>query len=55
MLHYPEYLGFILSGPGVLIYGGATHNFIDAAWVSKRGISTEKFGGFTIEVAGNLP
>ena len=39
----------------VLIDGGATHNFIDAAWVAKRGIPTEKFEGFTIEVEGNLP
>ena len=36
---------------GVLIDGGATHNFIDSAWVAKRGIPTEKFEGFTIAVA----
>ena len=40
---------------GVFIYGGATHNFIDAAWVFKQGIPTEKFEGFTIAVEGNLP
>ena len=38
---------------GVLIDGGATHNFIDAAWVAKRGIPTEKFEGFIVAVAGN--
>ena len=38
---------------GALIDGGETHNFIDAAWVAKRGISTEKFEGFTVVVAGN--
>ena len=38
---------------GVLIDGGATHNFIDAAWVAKRGIPTEKFEGFTVAVAEN--
>ena len=25
---------------GVLIDGGTTHNFIDAAWVARRGIQT---------------
>ena len=38
---------------GVLIDGGATHNFIDSAWVAKRGIQTEKFEGFIVAVAGN--
>ena len=38
---------------GVLIDGGATHNFIDSAWVAKRGIQTEKFEGFTVAVARN--
>ena len=28
---------------GVLIDGGVTHNFINVAWVAKRGIPTEKF------------
>ena len=38
---------------GVLIDWEATHNFIDAAWVAKRGIPTEKFEGFTVAVAKN--
>ena len=38
---------------GVLIDGRATHNFINSAWVAKRGIQTEKFEGFTIAVAEN--
>ena len=38
---------------GVLIDGGATHNFIDATWVAKWGIQTEKFEGFTVVLAGN--
>ena len=37
----------------VLIDGGATHNFIDAAWVAKWGIHTEKFEGFIVAVADN--
>ena len=37
----------------MLIDGGETHNFIDAAWVAKRGIPTEKFEGFTVAVVGN--
>ena len=36
-----------------MIDGGATHNFINAAWVAKRRFPTEKFEGFTIAVAGN--
>ena len=38
---------------GVLIDGGATHNFIDAAWVANRGIPTEKFERLTVAIAGN--
>ena len=38
---------------GVLIDGGATHNFIDVAWVTRCGIPTEEFEGFTVAVAGN--
>ena len=38
---------------GVLIDGGETRNFIDAAWVVKRGIPTKKFDGFTVAVAKN--
>ena len=41
-------------GVGVLIDGRATHNFIDAAWVAKRSIPTEKFEGFTMAVAKNF-
>ena len=37
----------------MLIDGGETHNFINSAWVAKRGIQTEKFEGFTVAVAGN--
>ena len=36
-----------------MIDGGAIHNFIDATWVAKRGIATEKFEGFTVAIAGN--
>ena len=36
-----------------MIDGGATHNFINSTWVSKRGIQIEKFKGFTVAVAGN--
>ena len=35
---------------GVLVDGGATHNFIDATWVAKWGILTENFEGFTVAV-----
>ena len=37
----------------MLIDGGATHNFIDVAWVAKQGILIEKFEGFTVAVARN--
>ena len=33
---------------GVLIDGGASHNFIDASWVKKRDIQTESFDGFSV-------
>jgi hypothetical protein len=36
----------------VLIDGGASHNFIDAALVSKRHLPTIEFDGFMVEVAG---
>jgi hypothetical protein len=36
----------------VLIDGGASHNFIDAALVNKRHIPTVEFDGFLVEVAG---
>ena len=38
---------------GVFIDHKETHNFIDAAWVAKWGIQTEKFEGFTVAVVGN--
>jgi hypothetical protein len=36
----------------VLIDGGASHNFIDAALVSKRHLPTIEFDGFMVEVQG---
>ena len=36
---------------GVLIDGGATHNFIDAAWVARQGIYTDKFEWYTVAIA----
>ena len=38
---------------GVLIDGGASHNFIDVAWVKRRGIHTESFDGFSVAAAGH--
>ena len=38
---------------GVLIDGWANHNFINAEWVAKQGIQTEKIEGFTVAVASN--
>jgi hypothetical protein len=34
-----------------LVYGGATHNFIDASLVARRGLCTEEFEGFHVVVA----
>jgi hypothetical protein len=34
-----------------LIYGGATHNFIDTSLVSRRALQTEEFEGFDVVVA----
>jgi hypothetical protein len=34
-----------------LIYGGATHNFIDASLVSRRALQTEEFEGFDVAIA----
>jgi hypothetical protein len=34
-----------------LVDGGATHNFIDASLVDRRGLSTEEFEGFHVAVA----
>jgi hypothetical protein len=36
----------------VLIDGGASHNFIDAALLKRRHIPTVEFEGFKVEVAG---
>jgi hypothetical protein len=33
-----------------LVDGGATHNFIDASLVSRRGLRTEEFEGFHVAV-----
>ena len=38
---------------GVLIDGGASHNFIDAAWVKRRDIQTESFYGFSVAEASH--
>ena len=37
----------------VLIDGGASHNFIDVAWVKKKGIQIESFDGFSVAAAGH--
>jgi hypothetical protein len=34
-----------------LVDGGATHNFIDASLVARRGLHTEEFEGFHVAVA----
>jgi hypothetical protein len=34
-----------------LVDSGATHNFIDAALVARRGLRTEEFEGFTVAMA----
>lgn len=36
----------------MLIDGGATYNFIDSTLVTRRGIPTEDFEGFSVVVAG---
>ena len=38
----------------VLIYSGATHNFIDAKLVQRRGIHMEEFEGFSVLVPGAM-
>ena len=37
----------------VLVDSGATHNFIDAQMVERRGIPTESFDGFSVLVPGD--
>ena len=39
----------------ILIESGATHNFIDAHLVQRRGIPTDTFDGFSILVPGDRP
>jgi hypothetical protein len=34
-----------------LVYGGATHNFIDVSLVARRGLCTKEFEGFHVAVA----
>jgi hypothetical protein len=34
-----------------VIYGGATHNFIDASLVSRQALQTEEFEGFDVAIA----
>jgi hypothetical protein len=34
-----------------LVYGGATHNFIDVSLVARRGVHTMEFEGFHVAVA----
>jgi hypothetical protein len=34
-----------------LVDGGATHNFIDTVWVSRRALQTEELEGFEVAVA----
>jgi hypothetical protein len=43
----------VLQGKGIttLIDSGETHNFIDAAWVSRRRMATEDFEEFSVAVA----
>ena len=38
---------------GVLIDGGASHNFIDATWVKRRDIQTDSFEGFSTAAASH--
>ena len=37
----------------VLVDSGATHNFIDAQMVERRGIQTKSFNGFSVLVPGD--
>jgi hypothetical protein len=51
----PKFNTFRMRGGqrvSVLIDGGASHNFIDAALLKRRHIPTEEFEGFKVEVAG---
>ena len=54
----PKYLTLCVQGTirgqrvSVLVDSGATHNFIDAQMVERRGIPTESFDGFSVLVPG---
>ena len=37
----------------ILVYGRATHNFIDEDMVEKRNITIEPFDGFTVVIVGH--
>jgi hypothetical protein len=58
MSGFPRYHTFrvrgVLQGHKVtiLIDGGASHNFIDANMVERRGIPIEEFDGFTVVIPG---
>jgi len=55
----PKYLTLRVRGTvrgqriSILVDSGATHNFIDAQMVERRGISTESFDGFSVLVPGD--
>jgi len=55
----PKYLTLRVRGTvrgqqvSVLVDSGATHNFIDAQMVERRGIQTEGFDGFSVLVPGD--
>jgi hypothetical protein len=42
----------LIQGPRIiaLVDGGATHKFVDASLVARRGLQTEEFEGFTVAV-----
>jgi hypothetical protein len=59
MSGFPRYHTFRVRGVlqghkfTILIYGGASHNFIDSNMVEKRRILTEEFDGFTVFIPGS--
>jgi hypothetical protein len=58
MIGIPKFNTFRIKGvvqgkqATMLIYGGASHNFIDIAMVERRHLPTVEFEGFLVEVAG---
>lgn len=53
-IFYHEDLGYRTGQRvSVSVDSGATHNFIDAQMVQRRGITTEEFEGFSILVLGD--